>query len=650
MADGDPLPVIGHSSWGIGSIPRQGNRLRMKLLLANPAGLWALLAIPAVLLIHFLQERSRRVRVSTLFLLERVKPESVGGARFERLRHSVPLWLQLIAAVLLAWMLSEPRWIREDSRQTIVVVLDSSVSMSAFKEETRALVAKKLAEWSRTAAHTEWHLLESDVRKPTLYSGLELRRLIDAYDKWEPLLGTHRPDDVLLTARGLVKENGIVIFVTDRKTEVPSDVALLSAGEDVGNVGFTGVEVKLTDETAGAKAGMKWRALVRNHGTERVERTWRMELPEGKGAPRDASIQISPGQTMALHGELPPDVERATLVLDGDRFTADDRLPLHKPQARVAVAEIRVGGASGETVRKMIGASQHVSLRQESSAAVDAKVGRPDVTVSEIGTPVNGNAIQFVVNTGELPPLDPAWTLAENHRLTRDLNWMGLLTPRPLELTLTENDEALLWKGERLLALVRHERMDDSTPTQRLLLGWDLSQSNAARHPAVLVMLHRFIQMVRESKRDAWADNFETGQAVEVAGSQVIPAGTQAPAPIRLELRMDGDAPVPFEGRVPERVGFFEVIGDGSTLLRGATHFADAREADFSDAARVDNVDQRRWEAALKQTEADPWMPLWMLLLLGCLITAWVWRTGVRHGPSRGLEPLPGNLKSIAAG
>ena len=55
----------------------------LKLLLANPAGLWALLAIPAVLLIHFLQERSRRVRVSTLFLLERVKPESVGGARFD---------------------------------------------------------------------------------------------------------------------------------------------------------------------------------------------------------------------------------------------------------------------------------------------------------------------------------------------------------------------------------------------------------------------------------------------------------------------------------------------------------------------------------------------------------------------------------------
>jgi hypothetical protein len=43
-------------------------------------------------------------------------------------------------------------------------------------------------------------------------------------------------------------------------------------------------------------------------------------------------------------------------------------------------------------------------------------------------------------------------------------------------------------------------------------------------------------------------------------------------------------------------------------------------------------------------------MPLWMLLLLGCLITAWVWRSGVRHGPPKGLESLPGNLKPTSAG
>jgi hypothetical protein len=499
------------------------------------------------------------------------------------------------------------------------------------------MLAKKLAACARSAAHTEWHLLESDARKPTLYSGVELRGLLDAYEKWEPLLGTHRPDDVLLTARGLVKENGIVIFVTDRKTDVPSDVALLSAGEDIGNVGFTGVEVTLTNEMPGATAGMKWRALVKNHGGDSASRSWHMEFPEPSSVQQSAAnIQIAAGQTVALSGELPPNVDRATLVLDGDRFTADDRLPLQKPLPRVAVAEIHVGGASGAALRKMIEASPHVSLRQASGAAVDTKQGAADVSVSEIGTPVNGNAIQMVINTGETSPLDPAWTVAENHSLTRDLNWMGLLTPRPLDLTLTENDQPLLWKGDHLLALVRHERGEDGRPIQRLLLGWDLSQSNAARHPAVLVMLHRFIETVRAAKHDAWADNFETGQAVEVSG-------VEQSLKMKLELRTDGSRITSFEGRVPERPGFFEVVENGKSLLRGAAHFADTREADFRDAALVDTVDQRRWEAALKQTEADPWMPLWMLLLLGCLVTAWTWRGGARRG-SQPASQLPNVL------
>jgi hypothetical protein len=623
----------------------------LKLILANPAGLWALLAIPAILLIHFLQERSRRVRVSTLFLLERVKPESVGGARFERLRNSVPLWMQLIAALLLSWMLAEPRWIKEDSRQTVVVVLDSSASMSAFTKETQHLLQKKLGAWLRSAAHTEWHLLESDPRKPTLYAGAELSLLLDALEKWEPLAGSHRPDDVLLTARGLVKENGVVIFVTDRKLDVPSDVAVLSAGEAFNNVGLAGGEVKLTDETPGASSGMKWRVLVKNYGDKAESRTWHLEYPGQAGKASSSSrIDLAPGQTVALNGELAPDVDRAALVLGGDRFTHDNRMPLQKPMPRVAVVEMRLGGVPGETLRKMVGASPHVTLRQEAGAAVDASQGAPDVVVSELGTPANGNAIQMVVGNGELPPLDPSWTIAENHPLTRDLNWMGLLTPRPLELTVTENDEPLLWKGDRLLALLRHERGENGNSHRRLLLGWYISQSNAARHPAMLVMMHRFIESVRERKREAWAGNFETGQAIEFSDFRphAIGAPQAAAPPPKLTLRADGIDNEVFAGQVPERAGFFEVMEAGKPLLRGAAYFADTRESDFQTAGPVDTVEQRRWEAAMRQTEADPWMPLWMLVLLGCLIVAWTWHGGMQRGSDRHSPTLPGTIASPA--
>ena len=616
----------------------------MSLLLANPSGLWALLAVPVILLIHFLQERSRRVRVSTLFLLERVKPESVGGARFERLRNSVPLWMQLLAALLLAWLLAEPRWIREDSRQTVVVVLDSSVSMSAFKEPLREALARKLRTWSRAAAKTEWHLIESDASKPTLYTGADLVLLLDAYDHWEPVLGTHRPDDALLVARGLVKTNGIVIFATDREIAVPSDVAVLSVGEEIENVGFAGVEVTFTDDSAGSAAGMKWRALIRNHGREPARREWWTDTGEGAsgGEHRASSIELAPGQTVALSGEFSPTVDRATLVLRGDRFTWDDRLPLQKPRPRIATAEVRMGGSAGETLRKMLGASAHVSLTATTPAPSGVAPAPVDLTIAELGTPVSGDAIQLFINAGETSSLDPSWTIAESHPLTRDLNWMGLLTPRPMELTVMENDEPLLWKGDRVLALLRHDRTTTGRKIRRLLLGWDVSQSNADRHPAMLVMIHRFIETVREGKREPWADNFETGQPVNAAALEASSSASEAKSSPRLVLAEEGRREVPFLGRAPERPGFFQVLEVGKPWLSGAVHFADAREADFREAKAVDTVEQRRWEAALKQTEADPWMPLWCLLLLACFITAWAWR-------QQRIAPTPQTLASTDA-
>src|SRR5690349_20650245 len=92
----------------------------------NLLGFWALLGVPVILAIHFLQRESRQVVTSTLFLLEQLAPESAQGRRWERLRNSVTLWLQILAVLLLTWLLVQPRWLRANSIQHVVIVLDSS--------------------------------------------------------------------------------------------------------------------------------------------------------------------------------------------------------------------------------------------------------------------------------------------------------------------------------------------------------------------------------------------------------------------------------------------------------------------------------------------------------------------------------------------
>src|SRR3954471_11213153 len=83
--------------------------LPMPTFFANPWGLLGLLAIPAILVIHMLREKSRRVRVSTLFLLPPLLPRTPHGRAIHFLQNSIPLWLQLLSALLATWLLADPR-------------------------------------------------------------------------------------------------------------------------------------------------------------------------------------------------------------------------------------------------------------------------------------------------------------------------------------------------------------------------------------------------------------------------------------------------------------------------------------------------------------------------------------------------------------
>ena len=203
----------------------------MGIVLANPWGFLALAAVPLLVVIHSLRQRSRRVVTSTLFLLEHAGPLPTGGIRLERFRQAVPFWMQILASLALTWLLVEPRFIRADSRQTVAVVLDSSASMAAFRGPTIAALERAMKRLGAVAGHTDWHLLETGPRRPPLHAGDTLTDLLGALPQWQPTLGTHDFTAALAVAQALAPANrGAVILVTDREVAVPSGVALLSVG------------------------------------------------------------------------------------------------------------------------------------------------------------------------------------------------------------------------------------------------------------------------------------------------------------------------------------------------------------------------------------------------------------------------------------
>ena len=556
----------------------------MNLFLANPvAGAWALLGIPAVLAIHFLQTPSRPLPVSTLFLLDRLDPKSTGGRRLERLRQSIPLWLQLLAVLIVAWLLAEPRWLRKDSTQTVLVLLDSSVSMRAFQSPLQHTLQDRLRTLAGSASHTEWLLLETDPAAERLYAGGRLEDLNAALGRWRPRLGTHDFLPALQAGLSLLKGRGLLIFVSDRNVSVPPGVELLAVGHPIENAGFCGI--RLTEDG--------WEAMVTNYGSQPQRRTWHIENEEGKPLGEQSSIVLQPGGSETIRGGFPGGTGKLRVVLNGDDFPLDDVLPLVRPAPKRVRVQVEDAAGMGEWVDSFF----------RSTSAMDRVNKLPDLrlAISDFQLPVSatpqGPAILFLKEATPQSALVKGMIVAERDPLTDGLTWDGLIVSGTSSIARQPGDAVLLWMGERPLILRRGPQ---------LWVAFDINQSNAPRLPAFVLLLHRFVESVRSVLVAPESANFETNQPVEIAQH-----GKNATL------------------RAPSEPGFFEA-GEEKARLKGAAHFADPREADFHDASSVDHIEAVARAQKERHAEQDAATPAWVLLLGLIMAYNWVKTDGRR--------------------
>ncbi len=643
----------------------------MGIVLANPWGLVALAAVPLLIAIHSLRQRSRRVVTSTLFLLEHAGPLPTGGIRLERFRQAVPFWMQLLASLALAWLLVEPRFIRADSRQTVAVVLDSSASMAAFRAPTIAALERVLKRLGAVAGHTDWHLLETGSRRPPLHAGDDLAGLLGALARWQPTLGTHDPGAAIAVAQALAPaDRGAVILVTDRDIVVPSGVALLSVGTPIDNTGFVGADVSLIEPgpvPAAGERSPRWRAIVANRGERPSRRKLSILTGPANGLPaallqEPFDIELAPGETKTLTGAWPAGAERVLLEIGPDRFSLDDRIALAYPEPRRVRVAIRSGTPGGELLERMLAAATEGEIVADADGA--------DLVVEPFGTEGTGAAVQVAAAAPEAdadtesedgaestaqeadgaPPtprpmrLDPAPLSVEDHPLVRDLAWNGFLSGPAGPIDLADGDEPLVWKGARPLVLLRHRIAESGSVDEVLLINADLEGSTAARTPALVVLLERFVERVRGRIDRPWAGTFQTEEEIPMPPI----AATLVVEPLAGPAAEPGEAPPPrsqpFRGRAPADAGFFTVaprVGDASAeaRLHGATQQADPRESDFRTAGPADTVDEVRLELARRQSVADPFLPGWLALVAAALLVAWGWKPTPRGASAAGGSP-----------
>ncbi len=672
------------------------------ITLANTAALWGLLALPALVAVHFFQQRSRRVVLGTRFLLEAIAPESRGGRTWERFRASRAFWLQCLAVLLLVWVLAAPRWPRADSTQTVVLVLDDALAMRAVTEEARLAVRELGTELAGRAARTEWVLMTSDARRPALYRGADRARMLAALDDWSPTLGTHDYDAALRLGRGLAAADGECWFITDREEKVPPDQAAVGVGRPLANVGFAGGVVARAESESGAGAeaatkaaaanipagALVWRAVLRNHAEEVQSRAWWIEGPGGASERR--GVRLEAGGVIELSGVWPAGAERAVLCLEPDGFAEDDRLPLVAPRPKSLGARVTLAGARGEFFRKLLagipgvdaGASLGATLRVlETRDAETVPPGAAILLAAPETQAAPGAATAGDASASGRRALVRTPVVAERHALVDALNWRGLLGPGPSALRAGVADEVLLWQGETPLVWLRGG-VGGAEARRQLVLNFDWEAGNAGRLPATVLLLRRFVEGLRDAQPGAYAANFDTGARVELAAVDVAQArgggdagaGDAESAPVRwtlvreadgagrpaaAERRAGGAADAPsgvFGGsgetreldagelavlRAPAEAGFFEVRRGADVLVRGAAQFADARQGDFRGAARFRREAPAGAAAARRerQTQGDPLGTLWLALAGAALLGSW-WPGGAGRAPApRGASP-----------
>ena len=538
----------------------------------NPLGFLALAGIPAVLFIHLLQVRSRLVRVTTLFLLEPRAFEREGGRKIERLRAPLLLWLQLLAVVAATWLLVEPRWLREDTTLRVVLVVDGSASMSAYRDAAEDALARYLPELERSAERIEWIVLGSDTTAPTLYSGEEREAAAAAASGWQSYLGVHEIETSLSLASSLAGPRGLVVLLTDHVPDVAPGVEVLAVGTPVDNVGL--VSVSIEDDGT-------WRAIVKSSASSAQKRSWWVEADGVASAP--LSLDIEPGQVRFVSGELLAGVEQMELVLEGDRFELDDRLPFLLPQSKTLRVYVVPELEDNRFVRGFLETLEPIELVPASSA---------DLAIGETGP------MASIVFAEPASDYHDGPIVVENVELVEGLDFRGLVAKKASVHVRAEDDRVLVWQGERPLLVLR-----ETAQTQTLLVEFALEESNADRIPAFVLALHRFAANVRKNKRAYSQDNVETRQLLDVA------------ADVR--------------ERAPQEPGFFEIPSDPEddtreTLFRGAAHFADVREGDLSAAGSREPDGDIVRDAVLLNSLPDPFSSLWLLLLMGVAAYTWV--------------------------
>jgi len=534
----------------------------------------------------------------------------VSGRKFDKIAHSIPLWMQLLIVLLATLLLIQPRYIDNQSTQRIAIVVDSSASMSVFKEKVKNKILEQISITQGNASNV---LLDSDLSKDRVYHGDSVEELELAIEAWQPSAGTSNPHHTLRVARSLSGHDGVLLYITDTPVRsIPYNAAVHAIGEVKDNVGFTGVSF---DSTSGS---LVWKASIRNYSLNPVVTNWTLTTDQGEQtSPRE--ISLAAGELKVITGPFPEGRDRIQLELSEDVFTYDNILPMVIPAAKILEVYTTCNEQLTPIADKIVSNFEGLNSQSNEQFA-DLTIQSKSAEVKKFGT---NPSIIFLDSQGSSSDYLAEPVVSTDDVLTEGLNWSSLLVSKEKRFELTKWDRPLVWVGEEPIIFVREVLIGLSESNKQLVLNFNLLESNAEQQEAIAIMFYRFLNKQRKAKSSLQRQMTELDQPIELSidqeGSNTVIEYRDLSGKVAELHEFDPKQPV----KAPSRVGFYSVRQGEDYLLHASNFYADTREADLRACDEGVLKAVKEGVAVDVSSEDDSLWRVWTLLILAALCTAW---------------------------
>lgn len=480
-----------------------------------PWGLLGLLALPAILAIHFFRRRFRPRPVTGLFLYGAAVTTVAAGRRRQKLIWRASLWLELAAALALTWWFCDPHWSDRERARHLVLVLDSRLRVAAHTAAGPGVDALLRAELDNRIA-----ALDRDDRvtavasgdTPTLIIGPAARPVTarTALAAWRPDRPWHDLTPALLLARSLAGPEAELTVVSDREPEsLPASVGVLARGQVRPTTGFA--DVRWLNDAEGERlvlrplaqgAAARSEVLVQSTAGEQVQRMT-VDLPADAGT---AFVVPLPRGTA---GPL-----TVTLGTGQDPLPDDNRFTLIRPER--AALNVRVA------LPDPLAAAVKLALTALPDVKTDG-TGAPHLLIDDAATQPPLGCWQLRIIAGSAKPSVGPFLARRGHPLLTDLDFTGALWTggataverAALPLTATP----LLEAGEAVLLSESRRGRD-----RLLTMHADLAKATLTRHSAWPALIANLVAARRAALPGPRTVNLPLGQPSLVT----LPPGASA--------------------------------------------------------------------------------------------------------------------------